>query len=67
MTFSLATQIAEVEREIAMRRKVYDREVQARRMKEGEAGYKIGVMEAALASLKWLRQRERLIKHRMAQ
>lgn len=48
---SLADQIAEVEREIKMRRRVYASRVADRMMTAAAAARQIGVMEAVLATL----------------
>jgi hypothetical protein len=49
---TLAAQIAEVEREIRMRHKVYPGQVRQGRMTPREAEKKIDVMEAVLATLR---------------
>lgn len=53
---SLDTQIAEVRREIQMRRQVYPSQVRMRRMKEGEAELKIAIMESVVVTLLRLRE-----------
>jgi len=52
--FSLAAQIAEVEREIKMRRDVYARQVANGKMRQSIADYHIGAMEAVLETLRQL-------------
>jgi hypothetical protein len=54
MTFSIKAQIAEVEREVEMRRDVYKRQVAAGRMRESVAEYRTQCMEAVLLTLKGL-------------
>jgi len=54
MTSSLAAQIAEVEREIAMRRRVYPGQVARGKMRQGEADVLISRMEDVLVSLRKL-------------
>jgi hypothetical protein len=51
---SLAGQIAEVERELAMRRAVYPRWVAAGRVKQDAADARVIAMEAVLATLRGL-------------
>lgn len=51
---TLADEIAEVEREIAMRRKVYPRWVETKRMGQQQADRHIAVMEAVLERLRAL-------------
>lgn len=58
MTVALDRQIACVQREISMRRKVYPRWVQCGRMKQDQATREIAAMEAVLETLKAL-ERER--------
>lgn len=53
---SLASQIAEVERELKLRPPVYKRLVETRQMREAEAELHLAHMQAALESLQWLRQ-----------
>ena len=57
----LAEQIACVTREIGMRRRVYPRWIQAGRMKQDEADREIARMEAVLATLQGLAEKERLL------
>jgi hypothetical protein len=51
----LAEQIQAVEREIALRRRVYPRRVADRRMSQALADKQIAVMTAVLDTLLWLR------------
>ena len=55
-TFSLASQIAEVDAEIRKRREVYDRLVNLGKMSPSQAQYKIAAMEAVRDTLRKLRQ-----------
>lgn len=59
---SIATQIAEVEAEIAMRRKVYPNQVARRAMREGEAELKIAIMGSVRATLLFCQQHEESIR-----
>jgi hypothetical protein len=56
LTFSLASQIAEVETEIRKRREVYDRLVNLGKMSPSQANYKIEAMTAVRDTLHKLRQ-----------
>ncbi len=51
---SLTAQIAEVEREIAMRHRVYPGLVRSRKMSDREAEELILLMENVLATLRWV-------------
>jgi len=51
---SIEEQIACVERELALRRRVYPRWVEQGRMAEAKAAHEIGCMEAALDTLRGL-------------
>lgn len=55
---SIVGQIAEAERELAMRRDVYPRRVASRAMRQGEAEMLIARQEAIIATLKWVRANE---------
>lgn len=55
---SLASQIAEVDREIAMRRQVYGRRVNDRKMRQSEAELLIERMQAVRNTLAWLKDNE---------
>ena len=48
----VTTQLAEVEREITMRRRVYPRRVEAGQMTQAAADRQIATMEAAAATLR---------------
>lgn len=63
-SFPLAIRIAEVERELHMRRDVYPRLVSARppKMKQRDADNRIEIMEDVLRTLKWLKEHEAEIK-----
>lgn len=54
MRRSLTAQIAEVEREIALRRNVYPRLVRQGKMREGEADERMRIMGCVLETLQWL-------------
>jgi hypothetical protein len=62
--FSIVAQIAEVEREIAMRYKVYPNWVANAKMKQSEADYYMGRMQAVLKTLQWLQKNESRIKEK---
>lgn len=51
MTIALTEQIAEVKREIAMRKRVYPRRIADARMTQEQADRQIAAMEAVLATL----------------
>lgn len=50
-TYSLASQIAEVERELRMRREVYPRLVTTRKLRQAEADMRIAIMQSVLDTL----------------
>lgn len=54
----LSAQVAEVRREIGKRREVYARQVTAGKMRQGEADYKISVMESVAKTLDWMIENE---------
>jgi hypothetical protein len=58
MTSSLSAQIAEVEREIAMCRRVYPGQVMRGKLRQGEADKLINLMEDVLAMLQALMRGE---------
>jgi len=58
---SVAEQIACVERELTMRRRVYARRVEAGTMRQTKMDYEIAAMEAVKASLEPLAAQERLL------
>ena len=55
---SLTGQIAEVERELALRRSVYPRQVDSGKMKQSLAELLIERMEAVQQTLMWLQRHE---------
>jgi hypothetical protein len=59
---SLATQIAEVRREIGKRREVYPRLVGKGSMRQAEADLLISHMEAVLSTLQFLKDNESVIR-----
>lgn len=59
---SLDDQIASVEREIAMRQRVYPSWVAKGKMKQEAADLEIARMEAASVTLNWLRRNEDVIR-----
>lgn len=64
MSVPLETQIAEVQRELALRRSVYPSMVARERLTQAEADTHRGNMEAVLATLEWLQRNEAAIKAR---
>lgn len=56
MTIPLDDQIAEVAREVAMRRNVYRKWVASGKMKQVDSDKQIERMEGALKTLEWLRK-----------
>lgn len=58
---TLAEQITCVEREIKMRRRVYSRQTEKGHMNPHAAQYEINAMEAVLATLQKVDEKERLI------
>lgn len=62
MKHSIDAQIAEVGREIGLRRNVYPGFVSRGKMRQAEADMHIDVMEAAYATLKWIRDHEAEIR-----
>lgn len=62
MARTIDEQIAEVGREIGLRKNVYPSFVARQKLTQGEADEHIARMEAAYATLKWVRDnRERLL------
>jgi hypothetical protein len=57
MTIPIEDQIAEVKREIALRKKVYPKWIEQERITRFEALSRVAVMEAVLESLKSLEPR----------
>lgn len=60
--YSLASQIAEVERELRWRTGVYRSRVASRAMRQSEADLQMGLMRSVLATLRWLAANEAAIK-----
>jgi hypothetical protein len=58
---SLSDQIAELKRELGMRRKVYPNLVTGGRLKQPEMDRRISIMEATLRLLEGLAEKDRLI------
>lgn len=67
MKVSLASQIAEIDRELAQRKQVYPRLVQTRKMNERLAEIQVKHLQAVRETLVWLKDNERVLKHRLAQ
>lgn len=63
----LIGQIAEVRREIALRRNVYPIRVRDRKMKQGEADLCMARIEAVLATLMFCQEHEAAIRAYMAE
>ena len=61
MNIPIAAQIESVRREIAMRRRVYPRWIEHERMTQRKADDEIAAMEAVLATLQGIEERERLL------
>lgn len=61
MTVPIAAQMECVRRELAMRRRVYPRWVQQERMTQKKADDELAAMEAVLATLQQIEERERLL------
>jgi hypothetical protein len=58
----LGEQIAEIERELALRRAVYPKWVQAGKLNQALADRQVACMEGALRTLRWLEKHEIRIK-----
>lgn len=67
MKVSLASQIAEVERELEQRKLVYPRLVASRGMRQGIADLQMAHLQAVRDTLVWLKENENMIKQRLAQ
>lgn len=61
---SLAQQIEEVEREIALRKRVYPHQVSSGKMRQSVADYHLGRMQAVYRTLLWLQENEEAIKRK---
>lgn len=66
MKLPLIGQISEVRREIEQRQRVYPRLVAQRKLKSGEADYRIANMEAVLGTLVWLAAHEETVREAVA-
>lgn len=66
MPVSLAQQIDEIEREIAMRKSVYPRQVASRALRQSVAEFQLARIEAVHKTLLWLRDNEAEIRQIMA-
>lgn len=66
MKVSLTGQIAEVERELALRRNVYARDVSSGKMKQSLADLLIERMDAVRGTLMWLQKHEADIRAHLA-
>lgn len=64
---SLASQIAEVDRELRQRALVYPRLVSSRAMRQSIADLQVAHLQAVRDTLVWLQENERTIKQRLAQ
>ncbi len=62
MKVSINQQIEEVERELAIRKDFYNVRVQQRKMTRSKADFHAGRMQAALATLVWVRDNKEMIK-----
>jgi hypothetical protein len=61
--FSIHQQIEEIDREIALRKHVYARQITKGDMRQSFADYHMGRIEAAKKSLEWLRDnREQVVE-----
>lgn len=59
---SLQAQIAEVERELAMRKNVYAQRVASQKMKQAEADLHMTIMGQVLLTLKWFQKNEAAVR-----
>ena len=66
MKISIAQQIEEVVREIALRNKVYPRMVATSKMRQSVADYHIERIAAVRQTLEWLQENEEKIKAALA-
>lgn len=67
MKVSLASQIAEIDRELSQRAQVYPRLVATRKMTQSLADIQTRHLQAVRDTLAWLAENERTIKQRLAQ
>jgi hypothetical protein len=63
----LAEQIAEVGREIGLRRNVYPKWIESGKLSQALADRQIACLEATLNTLKWLQKHEAAIRRAAAQ
>lgn len=64
---SLIAQIGEVDRELAERKRVYERLIAQRKLRQSHADFQMAHMQAVRDTLQWLIENENLIKHRLSQ
>lgn len=62
MTISIAQQIEEIEREIALRQRVYPNQVRTGKMRQSVADYHMQRIDAVLKTLLWLQANEARIR-----
>ena len=62
MSVSIGQQIDEVERELAMRRKVYPSMISRGKLRQSEADFYTNRLTAVSRTLQWLRDNEQRIK-----
>lgn len=62
MKISLSQQIDEINRELGQRKVVYPRLVSGGKMRQSIADYQVARMEAAKATLEWLRDHEATVR-----
>lgn len=62
MTVSLSQQIEEVDRELALRKNVYARNVASGKMRQSIADYHTNRMEAVKRTLEWLAENEAAVR-----
>jgi len=54
LKFPLETQIAELQRELAMRRRIYPRFVESKKITRDQSSERIDILACTLALLQWL-------------
>lgn len=64
---SIGQQIDEIERELKMRRDVYPRWVSSGKIRQSIADYQVARLEAAKATLEWLRDHEMTVRSAVGQ
>lgn len=62
----LSQQIAELTRELDVRRRTYPSQVMAGKIRRGEADHCTAAMQAAQETLLWLQQHERVVRDAIA-